>query len=143
MADLAEIMAQLKETRGYIYILSLPGVPEIVKIIGRKEGFTDSEVEAQEKHFVVESKHSMDFYENALKWIYVNMSRDCLSYNEGLFKTSVRDAQYVIMIKTKPIGNVSPQMEALTKQLAEINKAMNSDVIKRIEYAIKNSNKAD
>ena len=42
MADLAEIMAQLKETRGYIYILSLPGVPEIVKIIGRKEGLTDS-----------------------------------------------------------------------------------------------------
>lgn len=143
MADLAEIMAQLKETRGYIYILSLPGVPEIVKIIGRKEGLTDSEVEAQERPFVVASKHSMDFYENALKWIYVNMSSDCLSYSEGLFKTSVDEAKYVIMIKAKPIGNVSPQMETLTEQLVKINKTRYADIIKRVETIITSSNCAN
>lgn len=143
MADLAEIMAELKQHRGYIYVLSLPQVPEIIKITGRKEDLSNNEIESEEGPFVVESKHCVDFYEKALKWIFVNMSEDCISYRDGIFKTSVKQAQYVIMIKSRGIGNVSYEMETLIEKLVEINKIRYSDIIERLENAIKNRNEGN
>ena len=64
--NLSEALAALKDKEGYIYILTLPEVPEIIKIVGSKA--PKSEVEAEFLPFVIASSHKVDFYEKSTKW---------------------------------------------------------------------------
>jgi len=136
--NLSEALAALKDKEGYIYILTLPEVPEIIKIVGSKA--PKSEVEAEFLPFVIASSHKVDFYEKSTKWLYANMSESCCSVSDGYFKTSVKDAQYHILIDlSRGIGNVSPKLEVGLEMLAELNAQRYQDILNRVNTILENT----
>lgn len=65
------------------------------------------------------------------------MSESCFSVSDGYFKTSVKDAQYHILIDLgRGIGNVSPQLEAGLEMLAELNAQRYQDILNRINTVL-------